>query len=137
MKIYDTYENAVFYGFIIPYSEMTTDMLIYISGHSEDDFYKLIDNYNESLETDGFLNLFDYYEEKFNNTLSLVWVDKDCSSVGIGFKNKLNNLIYNQPIFSEKCISKYSKYIKDFKQKFNLLENEDYTNRGVFLVKEY
>lgn len=137
MKIYDAYENAVFYGFIIPYNEMTTDMLIYISGLSEDDFYNLIPDYNEALDIDGFLNLFDFYEEKFNNTLQLVWVDKECSSIGIGFKHKLSQLIYNQPMFSEKCINKYSKHINDFKQKFNLNDKENYINKGVFLVKEY
>ena len=139
MKIYNAYENGVFYGFIIPYSEMTTDMLIHISGLTTDKFLEVIPNYESVLGTDGFLNLFDLYEEKFNNNLKLVWVDKDCSAIGIGISYKLNKLIYNQPIFSEKCITKYSKHISDFKQKFNFDEskNSDYINKGVFLVKEY
>lgn len=137
MKIHNTYENAIFYGFIIPYNEMTTDMLIHISGLSKDAFYNLISNYNEVIENDGFLNLFDLYEKDFKNNLKLVWVDKDCSFIGIGISYKLTNLIYNQPIFSEKCIKKYSTYINEFKQKFNLLEKDEYKNKGVFLVKEY
>ena len=84
MKIYNAYENGVFYGFIIPYTEMTTDMLIHISGLTKDKFLEVIPDYDESLEIDGFLNLFELYEEKFNNTLKLVWVDKDCSYIGIG-----------------------------------------------------
>lgn len=137
MKIYNAYENAVFYGFIIPYDEMTTDMLIYISGLSEDAFYNLIPNYDEVISNDGFLNLFDLYEEDFDNKLKLVWVDKDCSFIGIGISYQLTKLIYNQPIFSEKCIKKYNSYINDFKQKFNLFDNDTYINKGVFLVKEY